>query len=106
MMIIGIDPGSRYCGYGLIQTEGFKVVAAGCDVIDVTRETTLGGRLRLLHSTLCKVLEEYHPDCAAVESMFFQKHIKSVFTLGHARGVILLALHNMISRCWNTAPGK
>lgn len=92
MMIIGIDPGSRYCGYGLIQTEGFKVVAAGCDVIDVTRETTLGGRLRLLHSTLCKVLEEYHPDCAAVESMFFQKHIKSVFTLGHARGVILLAL--------------
>ena len=92
MMIIGIDPGSRYCGYGLIQTEGFKVVAAGCDVIDVTRETTLGGRLRLLHSTLCKVLEEYHPDCAAVESMFFQKHIKSVFPLGHARGVILVAL--------------
>jgi crossover junction endodeoxyribonuclease RuvC len=97
MMIVGIDPGSRYCGYGLIQTEGLKVVAAGCDVIDVTRESTLGERLKLLHASICKVLEEYHPEYAAVESMFFQKHIKSIFTLGHARGVILLALaqHNI-----------
>jgi len=92
MMIIGIDPGSRYCGYGLIQTEGSKVIAAGCDVIDVTRESTLGARLCLLHSSVCKVLVEFKPEFAAIESMFFQKHIKSVFTLGHARGVILLAL--------------
>jgi len=92
MMIVGIDPGSRYCGYGLIQTEGIKVVAAGCQVIDVTRENSFGARLRLLHSSITDVLEEYKPDYAAVESMFFQKHIKSIFTLGHARGVILLAL--------------
>lgn len=92
MMIVGIDPGSRFCGYGLIQTEGLKVIAAGCEVIDVTRESTFGERLRLLHSSVCKVLEEYKPDYAAIESMFFQKHIKSIFTLGHARGVILLAL--------------
>ncbi|MCK9558455.1 MAG: crossover junction endodeoxyribonuclease RuvC [Candidatus Cloacimonadaceae bacterium] len=92
MMIVGIDPGSRYCGYGLIQTEGIKVVAAGCQVIDVTRENSLGDRLKLLHSSIVAVLEEYKPDYAAVESMFFQKHIKSIFTLGHARGVVLLAL--------------
>ncbi|MDD2507319.1 MAG: crossover junction endodeoxyribonuclease RuvC [Candidatus Cloacimonetes bacterium] len=91
-MIVGIDPGSRYCGYGLIQTEGIKVVAAGCQVIDVTRENSLGDRLKLLHSSIVAVLEEYKPDYAAVESMFFQKHIKSIFTLGHARGVVLLAL--------------
>jgi crossover junction endodeoxyribonuclease RuvC len=92
MMILGVDPGSRYCGYGLIQTEGLKVVAAGCEVIDVTRESSLGARLCLLYDGISAMLDEYHPDCAAVESMFFQKHIKSVFTLGHARGVILLAL--------------
>ena len=91
MMIVGIDPGSRYCGFGLIQTEGIKVVAAGCQVIDVTRENSLGARLRLLHSSITDVLEEYKPDYAAVESMFFQKHIKSIFTLGHARGVSRLA---------------
>ncbi|MCD8480371.1 MAG: crossover junction endodeoxyribonuclease RuvC [Candidatus Cloacimonetes bacterium] len=92
MMIVGIDPGSRFCGYGLIQTERNKVIAAGCDVIDVAREQTLGARLCALYSRLSDVLTEYKPDYAAVESMFFQKHIKSVFTLGHARGVILLAL--------------
>jgi len=96
-MIVGIDPGSRFCGYGLIQTEGRKVIAAGCDVIDVAREATLGARLCALYTRLCAVLDEYKPDCAAVETMFFQKHVKSVFTLGHARGVILLALaqHNI-----------
>jgi len=92
MMIVGIDPGSRYCGYGLLQTEGRKIIAAGCDVIDVTRESTLSQRLLLLFTSLDKILQEYKPDCAAIESMFFQKHIKSIFTLGHARGVILLAL--------------
>jgi len=92
MMIVGIDPGSRFCGYGLIQTEGRKVIAAGCDVIDVAREPDLGARLCALYSKLDEVLSEYKPDCAAVEAMFFHKHIKSIFILGHARGVILLAL--------------
>ncbi|GAB1467343.1 crossover junction endodeoxyribonuclease RuvC [Candidatus Cloacimonadota bacterium] len=92
MIIIGIDPGSRYCGYGLIQMEGRKVLAAGCDVIDVSKEKTLPQRLLLLYNQICAVLDEYQPEIAAVESMFFHKQIKSIFTLGHARGVILLAL--------------
>lgn len=91
MMIMGIDPGSRYCGYALIQTSRSKVLAAGCDVFDVTRESTLGARLALLYSHLIDILVEYKPDCVAIETMFFQKHIKSIFTLGHARGVLLLA---------------
>lgn len=92
MIILGIDPGSRYCGYGLIQMEGRALVAAGCDVIDVSREKSLGERLRVLYESICAILEEYKPDVAAVESMFFHKQVKSIFTLGHARGVILLAL--------------
>ncbi len=92
MIIIGIDPGSRYCGYGLIEMEGRKVLAAGCDVIDVTKKKNLGDRLKALYENICGILEEYHPEMAAVESMFFHRQIKSIFTLGHARGVILLAL--------------
>ena len=91
-MIIGIDPGSRYCGYGLIQMEGRKVIAAGCEVIDVSKMNGLSERLEGLFSKIEAVLEEYHPDAAAVESMFMHKHVKSIFTLGQARGVILLAL--------------
>lgn len=92
MIILGIDPGSRYCGYGLIEMEGRKVLAAGCDVIDVTKGKNLGDRLKALYESVCSILEEYHPEMAAVESMFFHRQIKSIFTLGHARGVILLAM--------------
>ncbi len=91
-MILGIDPGSRYCGYGLLEIEHRKVIAAGCDVIELVKEPDLGARLVKLYHRISEILDEYRPDCAAVESMFFHKHIKSVFTLGQARGVILLAL--------------
>ncbi len=92
MIIIGLDPGSRYCGYGLLQIEGKKVLAAGCDVLDVTKGKTLSHRLKSLYENIIAVLDEYHPEIAAVESIFFHRQVRSVFTLGHARGVILLAL--------------
>ncbi len=69
-------------------------MAAGCDVIDVTVEKELSKRLKMLYEQICAVLVEYKPELAAVESMFFHKQIRSVFTLGQARGVILLALAN------------
>jgi len=94
VIIIGIDPGSRYCGYGLIQMEGRKVLAAGCDAIDVSKEKTLSLRLKALYDQMCAVLDEYKPEIASVESMFFHKQVKSIFTLGHARGVLLLALES------------
>ncbi len=92
MIIIGIDPGSRYCGYGLLEMDSRKVIAAGCDTLDVSRLPSLGERLKALFEGIVQVLEEFKPEVAAVESMFFHRQIRSVFTLGQARGVILLAL--------------
>jgi len=92
VIIIGIDPGSRFCGYGLLQFEGRVVLAAGCDVIRLVDKLPLAERLVHLYDRLMELCVQYKPDYAAVESMFFHKHIKSVFTLGNARGVVLLAL--------------
>lgn len=92
MIIIGIDPGSRYCGYGLLEMENRRVIAAGCETIDVSRQPSLGDRLKALYDSILQVMGEYKPEVAAVESMFFHRQIRSVFTLGQARGVILLAL--------------
>ncbi|MCB5229269.1 MAG: crossover junction endodeoxyribonuclease RuvC [Candidatus Cloacimonetes bacterium] len=92
MILIGIDPGSRVCGYGLIQAQGKVITAAGCDVIDVSSQPDLPKRLTHLFAGVEAVLDEYKPDLAVVESMFYHKNVKSVFTLGQARGVILLAL--------------
>ncbi len=97
MIILGIDPGSNFCGYGILKIENRKITAAGCDVIKVAQSLSLGKKLHEIHTEICKVIEEYKPDIAAVESIFYGKNIRSAFTLGHARGTILLALaqHNI-----------
>ncbi|HOZ01406.1 MAG TPA: crossover junction endodeoxyribonuclease RuvC, partial [Candidatus Syntrophosphaera sp.] len=73
MVILGIDPGSRYCGYGLLEVQGRRIVAAGCDVINMAREKDLLKRLDMLYIAIDGVMEEYKPEVAVVESMFFQK---------------------------------
>lgn len=92
MLILGIDPGSRFCGYGLIQTEKNKIVAAGCDVMVLKQTLPLSERLLSLKQQLDEIIGKYQPDIAAVETIFYGKNIQSAFTLGHARGVILLVL--------------
>ena len=92
MIILGIDPGSRFCGYGVLEIHKRKIVAAGCDVIKISPKLKLADRLVLIHSEVVKIILEYKPDISAVESIFYGKNIKSAFTLGHVRGTILLAL--------------
>ena len=97
MIILGIDPGSLNVGYGILQVEKRKIVAAGCDTIKINPKLQLAERLVQIHSGMDKIIAEYKPDIAVVETIFYGKNIKSAFTLGHARGVILLALaqHNI-----------
>jgi len=92
LIILGIDPGSQNCGYGILQIEKRKIVAAGCDVVRVNPTLGLPQRLKKIYTEISKVIQEYKPDIAAVESIFYGKNIRSAFTLGHARGVILLSL--------------
>ncbi|OPX27468.1 MAG: crossover junction endodeoxyribonuclease RuvC [Candidatus Cloacimonas sp. 4484_143] len=92
MIILGIDPGSINCGYGILQIEKRRIVAAGCDVVQVKPTLSLPVRLQKIYDEISKIVAEYNPDIAAVESIFYDKNIKSAFTLGHARGVILLSL--------------
>ncbi|MFC1898129.1 crossover junction endodeoxyribonuclease RuvC [Candidatus Cloacimonadota bacterium] len=92
MIILGIDPGSLNVGYGILQVENKRIVAAGCDVIKVNPSLSLEIRLKIIYSEIVKVIQEYKPEIAAVETIFYGKNIRSAFTLGHARGVILLAL--------------
>jgi crossover junction endodeoxyribonuclease RuvC len=97
LIILGIDPGSYNVGYGILQVEKRKIVAAGCDTIVIKSKIQLAQRLTQIHSEIDKVISEYKPDMAVIETIFYGKNIKSAFTLGHARGVIMLALaqHNI-----------
>ena len=90
LRILGIDPGSRKTGYGLIELSGNRTrhLASGC--IKLNPKDSLADRLHTLSKELGKKIDEYKPDCGAVEKIFFAKNAQSALTLGHARGVILL----------------
>ena len=97
MIILGIDPGSYNVGYGILHVEKRKIIAAGCDTIAINSKLQLAERLVQIHLGMNKIIAEYKPDIAVVETIFYGKNIKSAFTLGHARGVIILTLaqHNI-----------
>jgi crossover junction endodeoxyribonuclease RuvC len=90
LRILGIDPGSRKTGYGLIENTGNRIrhLASGC--IRLNAKHPLSDRLSILSRELEKLIEEFRPDCGVVEKIFFAKNAQSALTLGHARGVILL----------------
>ncbi len=91
MVIIGFDPGSRFCGYGILQIENKRIIAAGCDVIKLDQKKKLSNKLADLYTIISSVLKEYKPDIAVVETIFYGKNIQSSITLAHARGVLLQA---------------
>ncbi|MBN1327360.1 MAG: crossover junction endodeoxyribonuclease RuvC [Candidatus Cloacimonetes bacterium] len=92
MIILGIDPGTLECGYGILEIKNRTITGAGCNVIRIDRELSLPLKLVEIYNEISKIADDYQPDVAAVESIFYGKNISSAFTLGHARGVILLAL--------------
>jgi crossover junction endodeoxyribonuclease RuvC len=90
--ILGLDPGSRHLGWGLLARVGTRVEHVAHGVIDVDTSGTFADRLIELDDELARVIEAHVPDVAAVESLFFAKDAQSAAKLGHARGVILLRL--------------
>lgn len=91
MRIIGIDPGTAICGYGIIDVDGSRLqpVAYGC--ITTTPQDTDAMRLEILFNDLSDILEEYRPDKFGVEQLFFNRNVTTAIAVGQARGVILLA---------------
>lgn len=94
LLVIGIDPGSRYTGFGIIRKNGavFEHVTSGR--INATGADQFLDRLDIIYQGISSVLDEWKPEQAAVESIFSGKNAMSSLKLGHARGVSLLALQH------------
>jgi crossover junction endodeoxyribonuclease RuvC len=91
MIIMGIDPGFAITGFGIVKYEGnkFKVIDYGAVITKAG--INLPERLRKMYDELELVINKYTPDAIAVEELFFNKNIKTALTVGHGRGVALLA---------------
>ena len=88
--IIGIDPGLRRCGWGVIETAGNRLGFVAAGTVTPPIEGSLAERLALLFAGLGEVLERFAPDEAAVEETFVNSGPRSALILGQARGVALL----------------
>ncbi|MEW6600412.1 MAG: crossover junction endodeoxyribonuclease RuvC [Nitrospirota bacterium] len=92
MRIIGIDPGTIVCGYGLVEVTGTRREAKYLTAGDVklNQKEPLPDRLKTLYSSLSTIIDEYKPDLLCLEKIFYHKSIRSAFALGSTRGVVLL----------------
>ncbi|HKJ04892.1 MAG TPA: crossover junction endodeoxyribonuclease RuvC [Geopsychrobacteraceae bacterium] len=91
MRILGIDPGSRVTGYGLIQQQGNRLIHLDNGAIFTRSDDELAVRLQRIYRELIRLIAEFHPEAVAVEQVFMAKNPASALKLGHARGVALLA---------------
>src|SRR5215470_1591005 len=89
--ILGIDPGLRRTGWGVILCEGNRLGFVACGSVDTDDKAALAERLMTIHSGLARILDEFQPDEAAVEATFVNRDASSTLKLGQARGVALLA---------------
>jgi crossover junction endodeoxyribonuclease RuvC len=89
--ILGIDPGSRYCGYGVVERGlAGRIGYVECGVIEPSRAAPLHVRLAEICDGLTEVVDELKPSHVAVEGVFHGVNARSALQLGHSRGVALM----------------
>jgi crossover junction endodeoxyribonuclease RuvC len=92
MRVLGIDCGTEYTGYGVVELQNNGTLQyCVADAIRLSRRDPLPQRLSLVFSRLGEVIREYQPDIVAIENVFYAVNVKSALTLGQVRGVAMLA---------------
>ena len=95
MITIGIDPGTRIVGYGLVEAEGNRLRHIDNGAIFTTPEEPLHKRLHRIYEQIGIIIKKHSPDVMSIEDIFYSKNVKSALKLGHARGVAMLAGTNV-----------
>ena len=91
MRVLGIDPGSRKTGYGVIERRGNLDTALAWGQITASPRLDLAHRLHAMAERAGALMDEWKPDCVAVEEAFYHESVRSTLVLGHVRGALLVA---------------
>src|SRR3954465_1636212 len=92
MIVLGVDPGTRHLGWGVVRRDGTRPTHVAHGVIDTDTTATIAVRLCQIERELDAVVATHRPTASAVETLFFAKDATAAAKLGHARGVALLVL--------------
>lgn len=91
MRVLGVDPGSRVTGYGLVETSDRDVTFVHCGLIRSSGKTPFYQRIYTIFESMVDIMDRYQPREMAIEDLFYAKNIQSSLKLGHARGAVLIA---------------
>lgn len=91
MRVLGIDPGTRATGYGVVGEEGHRIYFVGAGTLKTSGRLSLPKRLRQIFEGLTQVMADFQPDAIAVENTFLSNNFATALKLGQACGVALLA---------------
>ena len=89
--VLGIDPGSRFMGYGIVEEVSGKVKPITYNVLNVEKENSFSKKMKIIFDTVTEVIAAYQPTEMALEALFFAKNVNSAIKLGQARGAIITA---------------
>ena len=88
--ILGIDPGLRRTGWGMVEIAGNRLCFVSCGSVTTDHRDALAARLLAIHDGLTRILMEFRPDEAAVEATFVNQDAKATLKLGQARGIAMV----------------
>jgi crossover junction endodeoxyribonuclease RuvC len=91
MRVLGIDPGTAITGYGVVEERGGELKALAFGAIETPAKQPLSTRLQAIYRGVKELVLEWNPSVAAVEELFFSRNVRTAMSVGHARGVTLLA---------------
>lgn len=93
MRILGIDPGTGITGFGVIEVAGQSKKLVDAGVIRTVAHTPLPERLVTIRQSLQEIIADTQPDVSAIEKLFFFRNVTTAIAVAHARGVLMLTLH-------------
>jgi crossover junction endodeoxyribonuclease RuvC len=106
VIAIGIDPGTRHLGWGIVSREQNRLRHVAHGVIDLDGRQPLAPRLEQIETDLDAIIARYRPEVGSVETLFFHKDAEAAAKLGHARGVVLLVLSRAHLQIAEYAPAR
>ncbi|MDR0371635.1 MAG: crossover junction endodeoxyribonuclease RuvC [Prevotellaceae bacterium] len=90
-IILGIDPGTTIMGYGMLKVEHDRPSLLAMGILDLKKYTNHYQKLQKIFSRTLSLIDEFRPDCLAIEAPFFGKNVQSMLKLGRAQGVAMAA---------------
>jgi crossover junction endodeoxyribonuclease RuvC len=104
MRVLGVDPGTRAMGFGILESVGGNIVVLEFGCLKLSSNEALQFRLQKIYHEIRKLVLKYKPDQVAIENLFYAKNPKVAIKMGHARGVAMVAAVNQDVPTFEYAP--